>query len=213
MPWRITWTARRRIPLPCGRMPGGPTARPLPPTTLFTPGSGWRIRPRARLTRRCWIWWRGTVRFGKSRMKPFAGVRPGRLHLCGAAVVYAYFRTDVCAASATMPVRSDAAEQEDWSLHSETLLTDGPTGHRLGGNGADGPGRRRVLRRPPSGAGRAGVPPGDGRPEAGGAGGARRRGLCHEPAGGRHLRSLSPDHGAVSLNQRAEAGERIRAGP
>ena len=28
--------------------------------------------------------------------------------------------------SATMPVRSDAAEQEDWSLHSETLLTDGP---------------------------------------------------------------------------------------
>ena len=38
----------------------------------------------------------------------------------------AYFLTDVCAASATMPVRSDAAEQEDWSLHSETLLTDGP---------------------------------------------------------------------------------------
>lgn len=37
-----------------------------------------------------------------------------------------YFLTDVCAASATMPVRSDAAEQEDWSLHSETLLTDGP---------------------------------------------------------------------------------------
>ena len=25
-----------------------------------------------------------------------------------------------------MPVRSDAAEREDWSLHSETLLTDGP---------------------------------------------------------------------------------------
>lgn len=38
----------------------------------------------------------------------------------------AYFLTDVCAASATMPVRSDAAEQKDWSLHSETLLTDGP---------------------------------------------------------------------------------------
>ena len=38
----------------------------------------------------------------------------------------AYFLTDVCAASATMPVRSDAAEQEDWSLHAESLLTDGP---------------------------------------------------------------------------------------
>lgn len=57
----------------------------------------------------------------------------------------AYFLTDVCAASATMPVRSDAAEQEDWSLHSETLLTDGPIGPPPGGNGADGPGRRRVL--------------------------------------------------------------------
>ena len=39
----------------------------------------------------------------------------------------AYFLTDVCAGTATMPVRSDAAEREDWSLHSETLLTDGPT--------------------------------------------------------------------------------------
>ena len=38
----------------------------------------------------------------------------------------AYFLTDVCAGTATMPVRSDAAEREDWSLHSETLLTDGP---------------------------------------------------------------------------------------
>lgn len=37
----------------------------------------------------------------------------------------AYFLTDVCTAAATMPVRSDAAEQEDWSLSSDTLLTNG----------------------------------------------------------------------------------------
>lgn len=37
----------------------------------------------------------------------------------------AYFLTDVCAGTATMPVRG-VAEREDWSLHSETLLTDGP---------------------------------------------------------------------------------------
>lgn len=37
----------------------------------------------------------------------------------------AYFLTDVCTAAATMPVRSDAAEKEDWSLSSDTLLTNG----------------------------------------------------------------------------------------
>ena len=94
-----------------------------------------------------------------------------------------------------MPVRSGAAEREDWSLHSETLLTGGPyratgwdeTG--LTAQAADGYYDARRL-----GAGRAGVPVRDGRPGPGGPAVRRRRGLCHEPAGGRHLRSLSPDH-------------------
>ena len=38
----------------------------------------------------------------------------------------AYFLSAVCTAAATMPVRSDAAAQENWFMNKDTFLTNGP---------------------------------------------------------------------------------------
>lgn len=126
-PWRTTWTAPRPIPSPCGRTSAGPTGRPSPPTTLSMPGSGWRTRPPAPHAALLNM----VAGFDQVQAK-----QDGSLLQVSAPDDFtfvvklsykcAYFLTDVCAGTATMPVRSDAAEREDWSLHSETLLTDGP---------------------------------------------------------------------------------------